>query len=153
MLSTISSVFRHPNIADQINKGHYTVMMPQLYGDVPSYFLEHGVSPIYEFDPDTQGPMTRGTCTIAEMIDMYNNGYTFQILRDTDILDVYHIVDKYITALKRVDSVEPEVLVTIDKIDRFITGILPEYKCACRRLNIPDTSESFFGNLLSSMRR
>lgn len=151
IVGKVSSVFRHTNIVDQINKGHYKVMMPQIYTPIPDYYMEYGFQPIYEYDNDSQYELARGTCTIAEMIDMYSNGYNFIILNDKDTIDVYNLVSRYLDLLNTIDHLEYDAVVIKEKIIRFKTGITSEYNCACRRLNVVSKDENSLDSLLSDM--
>ncbi len=152
-IDRIRHIFRHPTISDQINKGHYLVMMSPLYTKIADYYLEFDAAPIYEHDSDTQGSMVRGTCTIAEMIDMYVNGYTFVILRDEDTLDIYNIISKYISLLNGVDTKDHSIRLQIDKVMRFQKAIHDEYSCACRRLNLTNKEETTLSGFLDKMFR
>lgn len=144
----IGTVFRHPDLSDQINKGHYHVTMSQMYTPVPEYCSD-GYAPVFEYDTDTQAPMVRGTCTIAEMIDMFINGYTFIISRDVDTVDIYNLLSRYIETIGTLNTTDHYLRLQFDKICRFKKALEPEYICACRRLGISkDDTDDLFTLLL-----
>lgn len=150
-INYIQQAFRYPTISEHINKGHYLVMMSPLYTKIPDYYLEFDIPPIYEYDSNVQANMVRGTCTIAEMIDMYINGYCFVILRDEDIIDIYNIIDKYIGLLNNVDIKDHKVRLQIDRVNRFKNALHNEYICACRRLNLTPNDENTFSSFVDKM--
>lgn len=87
---------RYVDTVDHINNAQYKVMLSENYAPISPYYTEFNLTPLYEHDPNSQGPMSVGVATIAQMIDMYANNYTFIFCDDRDILDVDQVLDRYI---------------------------------------------------------
>jgi len=139
---------RYVDTVDHINNAQYKVMLSENYAPVSGYYTEFNVAPLYEHDPNSQGPMATGVATIAQMIDMYANKYTFVFCDDRDILDVDQVLARYIKQAHSVVITDREVKNFIEKAMALHQAIEKEKMRVFKTSGIEDPAEKTITGLL-----
>lgn len=139
---------RYVDTVDQINNAQYKVMLSENYAPVSSYYTEFNVPPLYEHDPNSQGPLSVGVATIAQMIDMYANKYTFVFCDDRDILDVDQVLARYIRQAHSVVINDRGVKDFVEKAMALHQAVEKEKMRVFKTSGIEDPSEKTLTGLL-----
>ena len=142
---------KYLSATDQVNLAPYDVLLPETYAPISEYDAFFGTTPLTEFDPNTQGDLSRGSATIAQMIEMCANRYKFIILNDEDTLEIINVLERLFAELDMTISRDPSVKRFKDLSYFLYQNLKDERRRIFKRRGLPDPEESALRNLLTKM--
>lgn len=142
---------RYTSAADQVNLAGYDCLLPEIYAPVSEYDAHFGTVPLYEYNQNTQGDLSRGVATIAHMIEMNANRYKFIILNDEDTLEIIDVLERLFTELELSISHDPTLKRFKELAFYLYQNLKDERRRIFRRRGMPDPEESTLRTLLTKL--
>lgn len=153
----------YPDIRDEINHRTFATMVRPSYTKIPEYYtlplnapyIDHGPTDPYArfakqpaFLTSDQTPelllepfddnLVRSWSTMSSMIDMHSKKLTFIIIKDEDVIDIYHKLYMFLDYARDL-TIPPEAKEFLDYLNRmfdFVNELRDTYYIVCRKKKI-----------------